>query len=1070
MNLKNICVVTFTITCIAACGGGGSSPQPTVEPTVEPTAPGAEPTQEPQGPWTCPSDGSLYFCDDFEDGTYADRWDDKISTYGLSDPGVFDVLDEGDAGKSLRFTAGTRGELDEGELILVKAEQFSGINSDYFVEYKIRPRQNGNTGNKYLYSMVRYQDYLEWYFGGLNMQSSAASTQVEVGTATKSGGISRESQVKQPLLLGSKDATDGSWYTVRVDVVGNTLTSYLNGEQQGTWTDDASLYNSAGLIGFFTFNRSFELDYVKVGDPAIKPVQLQLDYGDSAWLTAADGDPLLVNVTALQSDGTTADAFSVVSSDDGVVAVSADGNVVTLQPQAAGTAEITFTAASDASVQRVISAEIEPAWIMPTTDYSNISSLLSPSSTDEYIDTTLRITFDSAPSLGTTGEVRIFDGDSDEIVDRIKVQGETEELGFAGQENVRVVNTALIRVEGNDLVIKPHSQALSYGKKYYVAIGPNVAMGAQLNGVDFNGLGKNASWSFSTKASGPASNSSSLTVDDDGSSADFLTLQGALDWVMENADKDAAFTINLQNGSYNELLFLRGKNNLSIVGESRDGAVIAAKNNDGMNGGSGKSASPGSAPGGGRGLLLVESVDMLSLESLTIKNTHTRTGSGDQAETIYFNSNNRLVARDAAFISEQDTLLLKGYNWFYDCLVAGNVDFIWGYSVASVFESSEIRSLGDSKSGEATSKGGYLLQARTQNATDPGFVFLNSRLTHADGPTGVTIETGTTHLARSGGSSSYYDNVTFINTAMDDHVADVGWAYFGINGQPATNPEIATADQGWREFGSTDLAGNALDLSERCGDSDSCHILTEAEVSDRFCSRAQIFASYNNGAGWDPYPGDSSDDDCDGPVAETWAGKATQLGATSTSIDGSIAEQSDSSVTFSASGGKFESQKTSLYVVSQDVTGDFTFTAKVKAVGTLRESNSYQFPAGLIMCECDTSNVTRNGLLANVSVNDITEDSTEQLVATYGHVLSATDSWAKTGSDAVSAGDNLYLKLVRQGQDYSASYSMDGGSSYTDLGSGTFTGLPEALKVGVFAAPNGSGEQSFTFEDMAITQ
>ncbi|MEI8631819.1 hypothetical protein P4S72_06340 [Vibrio sp. PP-XX7] len=38
-------------------------------------------------------------------------------------------------------------------------------------------------------------------------------------------------------------------------------------------------YTNPGNIGLFTNNRSFEMDYIKVGDPSIKPVQLSLDYG-----------------------------------------------------------------------------------------------------------------------------------------------------------------------------------------------------------------------------------------------------------------------------------------------------------------------------------------------------------------------------------------------------------------------------------------------------------------------------------------------------------------------------------------------------------------------------------------------------------------------------------------------------------------------------------------------------------------------------------------------------------------------------------------------------------------------
>jgi len=194
-----------------------------------------------------------------------------------------------------------------------------------------------------------------------------------------------------------------------------------------------------------------------------------------------------------------------------------------------------------------------------------------------------------------------------------------------------------------------------------------------------------------------------------------------------------------------------------------------------------------------------------------------------------------------------------------------------------------------------------------------------------------------------------------------------------------------------------------------------------------------------------------------------------QLGGSTSGINGSIDAQTDTSVTLTAEGGKFESKKTSMYLASQDVTGDFTITAKVKAVGALRESSSYQFSAGLMMCVCDAASATSEPL-ANASIHDITADATVDLIAGYGHILATDGSWGKTGSTAVTPGDDLYLKLARTGQDYAASVSTDGGVTYSGLGGNTFTALPDTIKVGVFAAPNGSGAQVFTFEDIQITQ
>jgi len=130
-------------------GSSGKPNTPPAEPPTPPETPTPNPT--PDSFWTCPTDDSLYFCDDFEDGGFDDKWDDLISTYDLPSPGA-------------------GGNLNEGELILIKAAELAGLPNDYFVEYRIRPRNNGNTGNKYLYAMLRYQNPLEWYFGGLNMQ------------------------------------------------------------------------------------------------------------------------------------------------------------------------------------------------------------------------------------------------------------------------------------------------------------------------------------------------------------------------------------------------------------------------------------------------------------------------------------------------------------------------------------------------------------------------------------------------------------------------------------------------------------------------------------------------------------------------------------------------------------------------------------------------------------------------------------------------------------------------------------------------------------------------------------
>jgi pectin methylesterase-like acyl-CoA thioesterase len=238
-------------------------------------------------------------------------------------------------------------------------------------------------------------------------------------------------------------------------------------------------------------------------------------------------------------------------------------------------------------------------------------------------------------------------------------------------------------------------------------------------------------------------------------------------------------------------------------------------------------------------VFLAEDADLLTLEHVTIVNKTVRaTSLGGQAEALHFSSDRgRLVARDSAFFSEQDTILVRGYSWFYRSLVAGNVDFIWGTNRAALFEESEIRSVGDSAQPKG---GGYIVQARTVDPQEAGFVFLDSRLTHGPGPAGNDVPAGTTWLARPG-PSGLGDKVVYIGCRMDAHVAPAGWS-LPKQVAPGSQPGA-----GWAEYGSMDLAGQPLDLSGRLGG----RILTPAEAA-RYASRARVFAGFDNGKGWHP--------------------------------------------------------------------------------------------------------------------------------------------------------------------------------------------------------------------------
>ena len=205
----------------------------------------------------CPATG-LYFCDDFQGGSTA-KWN-LLPVAGPN--GTFGVTEEaaGSASKVLQYTAATTG----GVLALVKPDAFTGVPSgDYYVEARIRPMANGTTGNKQLYLLARYADAGNWYGAGLNVQSSTTSTQVEIARMLN-GTLSRPKQVKMPISM------DAQFYTVRFEMIGATLTVYLDGKNLGSVTDAS--FAQRGLIGLYTANKSFQVDDVRVGDPRQKPV------------------------------------------------------------------------------------------------------------------------------------------------------------------------------------------------------------------------------------------------------------------------------------------------------------------------------------------------------------------------------------------------------------------------------------------------------------------------------------------------------------------------------------------------------------------------------------------------------------------------------------------------------------------------------------------------------------------------------------------------------------------------------------------------------------------------------
>lgn len=464
-----------------------------------------------------------------------------------------------------------------------------------------------------------------------------------------------------------------------------------------------------------------------------------------------------------------------------------------------------------------------------------------------YKDTYLTLTFPAAPQLGTTGHIRIFRASDKAEVDHIdlaevaaghvrmtkEVQINTmhDVIGSTALKRYRIVNYDPVTIDGCTLTIRPHYDVLEYNTAYYVTIDKEA-----ISAAGFEGVAAEA-WLFTTKEKPTAD---VVTVGEKG--ADFRTVQAALDY----GHSMSALEIQIQPGQYEEQLFMRYNNNITLrgMGAGPDDVRIFYRNGNDLNGGVGGSTSvsgnPNSKPRigdkipyeGGRTVMLIESCDNVRFENLTIENTR---GIGAQAEALYNNDNSGdcgLIAVRCKFLGYQDTLNLKGYCWFYDCLIAGDVDFIWGGATAALFEACEIRTM---------TKGAYIVNARVNQANGyrKGFVFLGCRLTKASG-----VAAGSSWLARHGEDKSN-DNVTYVDCRMDDHIAPAGWH---SSDAAKFTPSPMTALHGLKEYGTTTLSGGAYDLSARL----SCaYALTAADVEQYYKDRKTILSGYTKNARWE---------------------------------------------------------------------------------------------------------------------------------------------------------------------------------------------------------------------------
>ena len=438
-------------------------------------------------------------------------------------------------------------------------------------------------------------------------------------------------------------------------------------------------------------------------------------------------------------------------------------------------------------------------------------------------DTHLVLRFAQAPVIGNSGQIRIYDAATDRLVDALDMSipaGPTERTKApappylaapypydgprhtnadtkagtpsAGVEPVPVAapgNYQLTIIGGftdgfhfhpvivhdKTATIYPHNNLLEYGKRYYVQMDDGV-----LNVPDhsFKGISGKQRWTFSTKPLGPRADAERVTVSVDGK-GDFSTVQGALDFVPDQPAKRA--TIFVRNGDYEELVYFRNKQNLTIIGEQRDKVRIHYANNEAFNPHPANISTnelPGTFPSR-RAAFSADHVRGVHLVNLTLETTLS-----GQAEGLLLSGSENIVS-NVTVIGSGDALQVNGSAYLPDVKIIGHTDTILGRGPA-FFKRCEIQSIS-----------AYMWIRNP--AANHGNVFVECRFSTRNG--------GQAELARSlANKGKIYPNAeaVLINATLSG-ISPVGWG----------EHDGDTAHVHLWEYNSRNADGTPVDVSQR---------------------------------------------------------------------------------------------------------------------------------------------------------------------------------------------------------------------------------------------------------------
>jgi pectinesterase len=258
------------------------------------------------------------------------------------------------------------------------------------------------------------------------------------------------------------------------------------------------------------------------------------------------------------------------------------------------------------------------------------------------------------------------------------------------------------------------------------------------------------------------------------------------------------YRILLGRGRWTEKLTIT-RANVELIGEDRRASILTssiASGHDKPDGG--KWGTFGSAT------LTIEAPGFTA-RNLTIENgfdyvANMRARAVKDAQAVALalgNAADKTLLERVDLIGHQDTFYLRsGRALVRDCLITGNVDFIFG-GAAAIFEACEIRSR--LRPGEVLQ--GYVAAPSTHRKQRFGLIFERCRLTCERGVPDASVWLG--RPWRAGGNVELLGGATFLRCWMDGHINPEGWTAMGYKLPDGYQMYLQAGDARFAEYGST---------------------------------------------------------------------------------------------------------------------------------------------------------------------------------------------------------------------------------------------------------------------------